>query len=156
MATLTITNSKIKKPYKSKENIFVTYSPKSYYINAADTKLLDTEILINLPENSIAYLTTKFSGQKIKEIIGPTKERLWITLLNESYFEKYKIKKGDIIGYLLFSPTNLYVNYEKTNEKMPNKKRKLLNNYLPKNWNKYWETYWKKKKETNRHLFKLL
>ena len=56
MATLTITNRKIKKPYKSKENIFVIYSPKSYYINAADTKLLDTEILINLPENSIAYL----------------------------------------------------------------------------------------------------
>ena len=146
MATLTITNRKIKKPYKSKENIFVIYSPKSYYINAADTKLLDTEILINLPENSIAYLTTKFRGQKIKEIIGRTKERLWITLLNESYFEKYKIKKGDITGYLLFSPTNLYVNYEKTNEKTPNKKRKLPNNYLPKKWNKNWETCWKKKK----------
>ena len=146
MATLTITNRKIKKPYKSKENIFVIYSPKSYYINAADTKLLDTEILINLPENSIAYLTTKFRGQKIKEIIGRTKERLWITLLNESYFEKYKIKKGDITGYLLFSPTNLYVNHEKTNEKTPNKKRKLPNNYLPKKWNKNWETCWKKKK----------
>ena len=146
MATLTITNRKIKKPYKSKENIFVIYSPKSYYINAADTKLLDTEILINLPENSIAYLTTKFRGQKIKEIIGRTKERLWITLLNESYFEKYKIKKGDITGYLLFSPTNLYVNYEKINEKTPNKKRKLPNNYLPKKWNKNWETCWKKKK----------
>ena len=146
MATLTITNRKIKKPYKSKENIFVIYSPKSYYINAADTKLLDTEILINLPENSIAYLTTKFRGQKIKEIIGRIKERLWITLLNESYFEKYKIKKGDITGYLLFSPTNLYVNYEKTNKKTPNKKRKLPNNYLPKKWNKNWETCWKKKK----------
>ena len=146
MATLTITNRKIEKPYKSKENIFVIYSPKSYYINAADTKLLDTEILINLPENSIAYLTTKFRGQKIKEIIGRTKERLWITLLNESYFEKYKIKKGDITGYLLFSPTNLYVNYEKINEKTPNKKRKLPNNYLPKKWNKNWETCWKKKK----------
>ena len=146
MATLTITNRKIKKPYKSKENIFVIYSPKSYYINAADTKLLDTEILINLPENSIAYLTTKFRGQKIKEIIGRIKERLWITLLNESYFEKYKIKKGDITGYLLFSPTNLYVNYEKINEKTPNKKRKLPNNYLPKKWNKNWETCWKKKK----------
>ena len=146
MATLTITNRKIKKPYKSKENIFVIYSPKSYYINAADTKLLDTEILINLPENSIAYLTTKFRGQKIKEIIERIKERLWITLLNESYFEKYKIKKGDITGYLLFSPTNLYVNYEKINEKTPNKKRKLPNNYLPKKWNKNWETCWKKKK----------
>ena len=146
MATLTITNRKIKKPYKSKENIFVIYSPKSYYINAADTKLLDTEILINLLENSIAYLTTKFRRQKIKEIIGRTKERLWITLLNESYFEKYKIKKGHITGYLLFSPTNLYVNYEKTNEKTPNKKRKLPNNYLPKKWNKNWETCWKKKK----------
>ena len=155
MATLTITNRKIKKPYKSKENIFVIYSPKSYYINAADTKLLDTEILINLPENSIAYLTTKFRGQKIKEIIGRTKERLWITLLNESYFEKYKIKKGDITGYLLFSPTNLYVNYEKTMRKRQIRNGNYQITIFPKNGTKIGRRAGKRKK-TNRQLFKPL
>ena len=145
MATLTISNNKIKKPYKSKENFLTILSPKSYTIENANTISIDTGIIINLPKKSTAHLTTKFTGQKLIEIKGPKKERLWLTLLNESYFEKHKIKKGEIIGYLLILPSNLAVKYE-TKKKNSNKKtRKLPNNYLPKEFSKNWMAYWKKK-----------
>ena len=56
-----------------------------------------TELSIKLPENSRAFLATKFEGQDIVKIIGPDKKRLWITLLNESYFHKYQINEEDVI-----------------------------------------------------------
>ena len=60
----------------------------------ADTLTINTELSIKLPENSTAFLATKFEGQDIQKIIRPSKKRLWITLLNESYFNKYHKKKG--------------------------------------------------------------
>ena len=33
---------------------------------------IDTELSIKLPENSSAFLATKFEGQEIQKIIGPT------------------------------------------------------------------------------------
>ena len=113
MATLTFSKNKIKIPYRSKENILTIHSPKSCSIKIANTISIDTGIIISLPRKSTAHLTTKFKGQKIKEIVGPTKQRLWLTLLNESYFEKHKINKGDIIGYLIITPSNLKIKYEK-------------------------------------------
>ena len=80
MVTLTFSKSKIKKPYRSKENILTIHSPKSCSIEIANTISIDTGITINLPKKSTAHLTTKFKGQKIKEIEGPTKQRLWLTL----------------------------------------------------------------------------
>ena len=41
-------------------------------------------------------------------------------LLNESYFDTYKIKKGDVIGYLVVEPEDLKMHYE-TKEKHPSK-----------------------------------
>ena len=46
---------------------------------------------------------------------------LWITLLNKSYFEKYNINKGDVIGNLLIEPDNIKVHYatkEKTSSQV--------------------------------------
>ena len=93
LARLISDNIKLKKPTRSRNNIFKIYLLKNACIECADTLTIDTELTIKLPENSKAYLATKFEGQKIEEIIGPKKQRLWLTLLNESYFEKYKIKK---------------------------------------------------------------
>ena len=93
MATLTISKNRIKKPQRSKENISTIHSPKSCSIKNANTISIDTGITVNLPKNSTAHLTKKIKGQKIKEIKGPKTERLWLTLLNESYFEKHKIKQ---------------------------------------------------------------
>ena len=140
----------MKKPYRSRENILTIHSPKSCSIKIANTISIDTGITVNLPKNSTAHLTTKFKGQKIKEIKGPKTERLWLTLLNESYFEKHKIKQGDIIGYLLISPSHLPIKYEK---KTPDKTRKLPNNYLSKEWGKNWKAHWKKKKRGKQAVF---
>ena len=95
-------NCQLKQPKRSKNNIFTIYSPMKEVIEEADTVILDTEISIKLPENVNAFLATKFEGQEIQKIIGPTngKKRLWISLLNESYLTNYQIKKGTLLGIL--------------------------------------------------------
>ena len=142
MATITLSDKKIKKPYRSKENILTIHSPKSCRIETANTLSIDTGITIELTENTTVHLTTKFKGQKIQTIDGPNKQRLWLTLLNESYFDKHQIKKGDLIGYLVFEPNNIQIKYEKN---LPVKTRRPPNNYLPKEWGKNWKAYWQKK-----------
>ena len=112
MATLSIKNNRLKKPTQSKANILTLYSPRSFYIEKAVTKTIDTEIILEIPEKATAFLISKFKGQKIQTIIGRNIQRLWITLLNESYFDRYHIKRKDIIGYLIFEPNNLKIYYE--------------------------------------------
>ena len=70
-------------------------------------------------------MATKFEGQEILKIIGPTntKKKLWITLLNESYLFKYKINKGDVIGYLIIEPKNIKTHYEAKEKPLTQKKR---------------------------------
>ena len=149
MATLTFSDNKIKKPYRSKENILTIHSPKSCRIEIANTISIDTGITVDLPEKSIVYLTTKFKGQKTQTIEGLKTQRIWLTLLNESYFDKYKIKKGDILGYLVVEPKNIKIKYEKN---PPVKTRRPPDNYLPKEWSKNWKAYWQKKKEANQRV----
>ena len=62
-------------------------------VKEADTLSIDIELSIKLPENSTAFLITKFEDQEIVKINGPTKKRLWVTILNESYLNNYQIKK---------------------------------------------------------------
>ena len=102
----------LKKPKRIEKNIFTIYSPKKETIKKAGTLSIDTELSINLPENSSAFLVTKFEDQEIKKINGPIKKRLWITLLNESYLNNYEIKKGDDIGYLIIEPSDIKIYYE--------------------------------------------
>ena len=145
MATLTFSNNKIKKPYQSRENILTIYSPKNYCIDIANTISIDTGLTIKVPEKSTVYLATKFKGQKITKIEGPKTQRLWLTLLNESYFDKHNIQKGEVIGYLVVKASNMKINYEKKV-----KTRRLPNNYLSENWDKNWKRFWQKmKNETN-------
>ena len=127
--TILSENFKLKKPKKSEKNIFTIYSPKKDTIEKADTLTINTELSIKLPENSNAFLATKFEGQEIQKIIVSTngKKRLWITLLNESYFEKYNINKGDVIGYRIIEPDNIKVHYA-TKEKTSRQEAKYLNN----------------------------
>ena len=133
MATLILSNNKTKIPYRSRENILTILSPKSYCIETANTISIDTGITVKLPEKTTVYLTTKFKDQIIKKIEGPKTQRLWLTLLNESYFDKHKIQKGDIIGYLVLKPSNLEIKYEKKQSAV--KTRRLPNNYLSEKWN---------------------
>ena len=62
MITLKLISNRIKKEFRSRENILAVYSPRKYIIPEADTVTIDTEIIINLPQNSKVYLTTKFKG----------------------------------------------------------------------------------------------
>ena len=71
-------NFNLKKPKKNEKNIFIIYSPKKATIEKADTLTIDTELSIKPPENSTAFLATKFEGQEIQKFIGQnsTKKRL--------------------------------------------------------------------------------
>ena len=150
MAMLTIKNKKFKKPSQSQNNILTLYARRSACIERADTLTIDTKLILDLLEKSRAHLVTKFQRQKIKTIFGPKPERLWLTLLNESYFDKYKIKCRDIIGYLIIEPKDLKIYYEKKNP--PVKAWRPPNNYLLKDWSKNWKKYWQKKKISNRRV----
>ena len=132
--SLKLLSNGIKKPFRSKENILAIYLPKKYMSQEEDTTTVDTEIIINLPTKSTAYVATKFKGQKIKEIRGPQKKRLRITLLNESYFQKHRINKDEVVGYLL-SPDSEFCIHEKQKKKH----NKIPENYLLKTrkWKKF-------------------
>ena len=131
--TILSENFKLKQPKRCEKNIFIIYSPEKETIEEANTLDIDTEPSIKLPENVNVFLATKFEGQAIQKIIGLTNggKRLWINLLNESYFNKYQINKGDIIGYRVIEPEDIKVHHAKK-EKPSRKKTKQPNNYLPK------------------------
>ena len=48
---------------------------KKEIIKKADRLSIDTELSIKLPENSTAFLVTKFKDQEIIKINGPTKKK---------------------------------------------------------------------------------
>ena len=139
MIVLKPLSNQIKTSFRSRENILAIYSPRKYIIPEADTVTVDTEINIVLPLNTTLYMTTKFKGQKIKEISGPQEKMLRITLLNQSYFQKHTIEKGSIVGYLL-SP-NSKISIQKHAKK---KKHRLPRQYILKTWD--WKNFWQNKK----------
>ena len=143
-----IENFKLKKPLWCKNNIFILYSLKKQTTETANTLTVDTEVSVSLPENTNAFLATKFEGQEIQKIIGPTndKKRLWITLLNESCFEPYIIEKGGVLGYLIIEPEDSEVKTCDASKKNARQKKLYPNNYLPKVWNKKWKKYFEKKR----------
>ena len=72
MAKIFITNSKVKTPTRSeKNNVLTIYSPRSTYIERADTLTIDTDLILHLPKESTAHLVAKFQGQNIKTLVGP-------------------------------------------------------------------------------------
>ena len=135
--TILSENFKLKQSKRCEKNIFIIYSPEKETIERENTLDIDTEVSIKLPENANAFLATKFEDEEIQKIIGPTNgsKRLWINLLNESYFNKNQINKGDVIGYLVIEPEDIKVHYAKK-EKPSRKNTKQPNNYLPKDWSK--------------------
>ena len=114
------------------------YSSKKQTIETANTRTVDTEVSIILPENTTAFLATKFERQEIQKIIGPTngKKRLWIILLNESYFEPYIIEKGGVLGYLIIEPEDSEVKICDASKKNSWQKKPYPDNYLPSDWSK--------------------
>ena len=135
---LRLMSKQLKEPFESKENILAIYSPGNFTIPAADTVKICIDIKYYVPKNSTLHATTKFKGQQIQEIRGPAKAKLWLTLLNTSYFQKYVIEKGDIVGYILSNDSDIVL------QKYVNKKKKqqIPKNYLPHTWD--WKEFWEK------------
>ena len=155
-ATIKILSDKIKMidPQRFQKNIFSIFAQKSLVIETADIEKINTELLVDLPENYSAYLTTKFKNQAIKEFIGPCKKRLWIEILNSSYLNKLNIKKGDLIGCLLFEP-NENVNVFYIRKKKPNysqKKKDVQIIIYPKTDRKNKNLFSKKRKTKKRQV----
>ena len=155
-ATIKILSDKIKMidPQRFQKNIFSIFAQKSLVIETADIEKINTELLVDLPENYSAYLTTKFKNQTIKEFIGPCKKRLWIEILNSSYLNKLNIKKGDLIGCLLFEP-NENVNVFYIRKKKPNysqKKKDVQIIIYPKTDRKNKNLFLKKRKTKKRQV----
>ena len=136
---LRLMSKQLKEPFVSKENILAIYSPGNFTIPAADTVKIFTDIKYYVPKNSALHATTKFKGQQIQEIRGPAKTRLWLTLLSTSYFQKYVIKKGNIVGYVLSNDSHIVL------QKYINKKKKhqIPKHYLLHTWD--WKEFWEKK-----------
>ena len=138
----------LKQPKKYKTDIFTIFSQRKVIIEKADAENIDTEITIQIPESCTLFVATKFEGQEIQKIIGPCKKRLWLTLLNQSYFEEYIINKRDITGYIVIDPPNAfkveYVVKEKPSRRL--RQKKYPDNYLPKDWLKRWKKFFEKKK----------
>ena len=101
LARLVSYNKKLKKPKKSEKNIFTIYSPKKACIERADKLTIDTELVIKLPENTQAYLATKFEGHKIHKIVGPNLEKNIFKKLRNNYSNKCLIIKKNHFSYII-------------------------------------------------------
>ena len=117
----------VKKSCYLRKNVFVIYSPKAVTIDPANSIKLDT-VILHLPEKAEAYVTSKFKGHEIFKI-DKKKSRLWIEILNESYFDELKIKIKTPIGFPVIKPENSKFAYGR--EKKP---KKAVGG--PKNWEK--------------------
>ena len=67
-------------------------------------------IVLYLPKESRAFIISKFRSQEIQKVDKKT-NRLWIEILNTSYFERLKIKNKTPLGFLAIEPENLKVEY---------------------------------------------
>ena len=131
----------LKKPQHLKKNVYVLYSLKTVIVETANSRIINTNIISKLPLKAKAFVATRFRGQDIQEI-DKQKQRPWITILNESYFERLMIKQDTPLGFLVIKPENLKVQYEAI-------KRPKQQNGLPKNWEEKWKDYWQKKKTSS-------
>ena len=94
MIELKLLSNQIKMPFRLRENILAIYSPRKYIIPEADTLTVDTEINIILPLNTTLYVTTKFKGQKIKEISSPQKKEIKNNAVKSILFSETHHRKG--------------------------------------------------------------
>ena len=78
------------------------YLPHQLKIEPASCRKIYTEVTAT---NSKGFLTSKFRGNEINELF-PGKHRLWIEIINKSFGDDIKIKKGQPLGFLVVEPEN--------------------------------------------------
>ena len=80
-----------------KRNVFIIYSPRHIKIEPASFRRVDTEIVFFfLPQNSRGFITSRFNGNKLKEVFDG-EHRLWIEILNRSFVDNIVIKKTTLL-----------------------------------------------------------
>ena len=138
------------KPKMYEKNIFTIFAQKKSVIEKADTKTIDTELIIELPENCTAFLATKFKGQDIQKFTGLCRKRLWLTILNQSYSNNHIYNhyiESVILDWIPIIRTRQFkCILHRERESCQRKKAKCPNNYIPKDWSKRWKNYFKKKR----------
>ena len=113
---------RIKTPKHIQRNVFVLYSPHKIKIELATCIKIDTEATGILPTESKGFVTSKFRSDKINEI--NEKHRLWVEMLNKSFGNYIKIKKGQPLGFLDVEQENLKFQHIPTKNKTNNKEKK--------------------------------
>ena len=73
-------------------NVFIIYSPKHIKVELASYRRIDTEVVVFLPPNSNGFITSRFNGEKLKEVFEG-ENRLWIEILNKSFEDKMTVEK---------------------------------------------------------------
>ena len=99
-------NKRVKNPRHLQRNVFILFSPDQFKIELASCKKIDTEVTAFLPTNSKGYLTSKFRGDKTNELFHG-KQHLRVEIINKSFEDHIKIRKGQLLGFLLVEPDNL-------------------------------------------------
>ena len=113
-----------KKPQHLKKIVFTIYSLRTVTIEPATSTKVDTGIMLMLPNDSKSFIKSKFRGDENFEI-NSEKQLLWAEILNKSFLESIKIKKGSILGFAVIDPENLNFKHE-TPKKTKTKKRPYL------------------------------
>lgn len=66
----------------------------------------DTEVTITIPHHCKAYYYSKYKGE-IKQFQGTT-NRLWVGILNKSFFKDIVIEKGKPLGFFMVELSQQY------------------------------------------------
>ena len=77
---------RIKRSQHLKDKVFIICSPKTLVIEPLDSTKIEAGIVLHLPKEAKAFIASKFRSQDIYEV-NKQKSRLWIEILNTSYFE---------------------------------------------------------------------
>ena len=123
-------NANLKKPFHLKNNIFLIYSPKNREF-PGEFQRIDSGIVSFLLKNARGFITSKFREDKIKEILNG-EQRLWMEIINKSFYLPIEISKGCVLGFFVAEPEHLKFQYETTKKikKVRKKGQKTLS------WNK--------------------
>ena len=78
-----------------------------------------------MPTNSKGFLTSKFTGDKINALFHG-KHRLWVEIINKSFEDHIKIKKGQPLGFLVVEPENLKFQHVPQKKKTKKKKKSCI------------------------------
>ena len=94
----------------------MVYSFRVVTIKPANHVKLNTELIVDSPENLKRFSTSIFQGDEINEL-NTGQQRLWIELLNKSFEETTKIPKNQALGFVVIEPDHFKFTYEMSTRK---------------------------------------